>query len=755
MTGEADALLKGMLGIGISSSSSSAAAAASAGTPPPPSSQAGTNKKGEKTYNDSNFNAAKPSGKSKSSNNSRGRPRPASQGKSRSNLSADRGGANTAATISSKNSVNSTRESKSRPNNNNNGSNKKNQKKGNNKKEYFSKNSQEGKPRTTDNSAGSGSTIVSEEGEPISDSFHRNAKNYAWSAFQSSPDPSALPMPMFGSVHSAGDADGNDVASAKEIKDRNLISDLDNERFATRSGSAADIFEDGGGDSRETSSNEIRAPLVTSIVNKTGFGLSVTNEGKSEEVAALFQRLGGGGGNADDKNMRTAESLEAEFLSPEKKEEEVREQREEKEKEEHQETNSTALSGVNLLHALASPPRSQAPATAVMSTDDSSVNKKNESLGSSPKKALMNEEENSIELKSSTAAALIPTEPKSQPVKYPDLISQLMNPGGHSPGVASYGIQQQPQQYPPYPSPLPYHTPLHYGPPPPPPGQHPHHPHHPHHHPYQSHPPPPHMGGHPYPPPPPPHYPPHPHQHHQHPSHQIHPQSPGYTVIQVRVPPALLPGRTMLVNGMQVPVPEGIPPGAIIPVTVPIQILQQGHPSHGPLPPPPPPPHQFGGAPPPPPPGGGYYGQQQHLNPMMGHGLNHGGQRHPQVGPQLESQQQQPHIGQSMQSQETKPEGGSWAAKVALSPVTNDATGGMKGSNVNGDDKADTKNYVRDDNEDKKPNQSKELKSPSTGDAKGEAKYKGKKKGSGVNTKESSAFSSTARTKKRNGSGGG
>mmetsp|Transcript_19183 Transcript_19183/g.40203 ORF Transcript_19183/g.40203 Transcript_19183/m.40203 type:complete len:738 (-) Transcript_19183:540-2753(-) len=737
MAGDADALLKGMLGIGIYSSTSSGAAS-SAGAPPPPSSQTTTKSKGEKTYNDDNIitNATSSSGKSKNSNNSRVRPRPASQGKLRSDPSGDHGGATAAAiaTNSSKHNAISPREPKSRSNNNNSGSNKKNQKKGNYKKEYFSKNSKEGKPINTGNGTGSCSSNVNEGGKPMSDSFKRNAKNYAWSAFQSSPDPSALPMPMFGSVLSAGDTDENDKARSEEIKDQDSISDLDNEKFATRSDSAVTIFKDGGGDSANNTSSEIRTSLVASMVKKTAFGSAVVSEGKSEEVAALLQRLGGGsgGGNTDDKNMRTAESLEAEFLSPAKSENDVREQAKGKEKMEQEETNSTALSGVNLLDALASPPRLHAPAPAEMPTDCFSVNEKNESLGSSSKVASGSKEGKSIESKSTATPISIPNDPQTETAEYPDLISQLMNPGG-----AAYGVQQQLQQYPPYPASMPHHPPLHYGAPPPPPGQHPNHHHHPHQHPYQNHPPPPHGGGYPYPPLPPPQFPHHPHQHPHHrqhphhPSHQIHPQPPGYTTIQVRVPPALLPGRTMLVNGMQVPVPDGIPPGAIIPVTVPIHILQQGHPSHGPPPPPPPPPPhphgRFGGGPPPHPPGGEYFGQQPHPNPMMmGHGPGQGGQHHPQVGAQLESRQQQHHQlqqGHAMQSQQMKPTGGSWAAKVASDPIPYDAGGKTKGSKDAEEVHAGTKNNGKNDYEEMKPKEMKETKPMATLDAKGGAKY--------------------------------
>ena len=56
--------------------------------------------------------------------------------------------------------------------------------------------------------------------------------------------------------------------------------------------------------------------------------------------------------------------------------------------------------------------------------------------------------------------------------------------------------------------------------------------------------------------------------------HQAYHAPPGYMTIQVQVPPALMPGRQMVVSSpagypVRVVVPEGIPPGMVIPVHVP------------------------------------------------------------------------------------------------------------------------------------------------------------------------------------------
>lgn len=62
--------------------------------------------------------------------------------------------------------------------------------------------------------------------------------------------------------------------------------------------------------------------------------------------------------------------------------------------------------------------------------------------------------------------------------------------------------------------------------------------------------------------------------HYTSPQHQQQFIHPGYMTIQVQVPPYLMPGRCMVVHSpagfpVQVIVPEGIPPGMVIPVLVP------------------------------------------------------------------------------------------------------------------------------------------------------------------------------------------
>ena len=64
------------------------------------------------------------------------------------------------------------------------------------------------------------------------------------------------------------------------------------------------------------------------------------------------------------------------------------------------------------------------------------------------------------------------------------------------------------------------------------------------------------------------------HQQFASPQHQQQYIPPGYMTIQVQVPPHLMPERLMIVHTpagypVQVIVPEGVPPGMIIPVLVP------------------------------------------------------------------------------------------------------------------------------------------------------------------------------------------
>jgi len=232
------------------------------------------------------------------------------------------------------------------------------------------------------------------------------------------------------------------------------------------------------------------------------------------------------------------------------------------------------------------------------------------------------------------------TTPKpSQKFEYSerDPITELMNPGGH-PGGYGMPMQQQQQQQQHYLHPqMPYH-----------PGAHP-----PMHSPYPGYPqyPPPQMQ--------------HPHSGHSNPYHHHPPPPqnnvpPGYTTIQVRVPPALGPGNTMLVHGMTIPVPEGVPPGAVIPVMIPLHpaagqqqhanpnMQQQQHANY-------------------------YYQQQQHQhmqqvhhNTMMGQYNNSQPQQQPPGGPTNQQQLQSQQMVQHQQQPEPKISN-SWAAKVAAS----------------------------------------------------------------------------------------
>jgi hypothetical protein len=86
---------------------------------------------------------------------------------------------------------------------------------------------------------------------------------------------------------------------------------------------------------------------------------------------------------------------------------------------------------------------------------------------------------------------------------------------------------------------------------------------------------------------------------HRHVPH--YPQPPHFMTIQVQVPPVLMPGRQMVVASpmgyhVQVTVPEGVPPGMVIPVHVPAY----GHPPPHMMPGPRPPPHMMPPGPAPP-----------------------------------------------------------------------------------------------------------------------------------------------------------
>lgn len=484
--------------------------------PPPPPPKATTATKPNNSTGNANTNVGK-----------KGQRR-SNQGKDSANEEKTGGKAENAR--SSKNDINN--------NNNNNASGKK-------------------KKKTSGDKKNQSSSSHGKEGAKQKKNSNQNAINYAWSAFQSSPDPSALPD--IGGLFLGGDdhvgKEGND---------------------------------DGGEEGGMEPSSYIRTSLVNSMMAKsplaTGKGGGGTDAG-----ADLLQRLTspnineGGGASAtmppsNNNKFRTAESLEAEMMSPSQEE--------------------GSSTGVNLMSAL------------------SGEGKKGEEEAKKIDEAKEDMPAADYNPPASMTKEEIPDDP----------ISQLMNPGG-------YGMQQ-PQQHG-----MPYNHPLNYGPPPMQYNHHPHHALHGHH-------------GPPFPMSPPQYH--HPHHYHPYPPH--HGLPPGYTVIQVRVPPVLMPGNMMIVNGMQIPVPENVPPGSVIPVTVPVPQQMHGH--H-------PPPHP-----------GNFHPQHHH----------HPGGYYPQHGPpppppppmmNPNFQQQQMHVQsqyEHQQQQQNAPKAAnSWAAKVASSPA-NDAT---------------------------------------------------------------------------------
>ena len=387
------------------------------------------------------------------------------------------------------------------------------------------------------------------------DSAKYNATNYAWSAFQNSPDPSALPD--IGGLFLGGAAndeakDSNEGVGAKEGADL---------------GSSVNSSLNLG-----PPSDHIRTSLVSTMLNQTdgvnaGEALlksltSPTRQSFSNPMPPVNERF------------RTAESLEAEMLSPSLKPDE---------KVDNDDSNLPKLDLTD----------------AVENEKVDTEKKVNEEKRDDTERPA---ETTEPQTKSNSPNPAEQPTPPSMKKQYPDAITQLMNPGF---GGAGYGMHPHMPHHPQH---MPYHFPLHHGPPPPGPGYHGHH----------------------YPVP-----------HHPPPYHPMPPNArPGFTTVNVRVPPSLLPGNTMIVEGMQIQVPPGVPPGAVIPVNIPVPTPQHyyGHPH-------PPPPNYHGAYPPHMHPGSPMMPPRQHMAPPP-----------------------PPHQQHPSQAPNNPPQTNSWASKVASGP---------------------------------------------------------------------------------------
>ncbi|KAL3782304.1 hypothetical protein HJC23_001912 [Cyclotella cryptica] len=423
----------------------------------------------------------------------------------------------------------------------------------------------------------------------------QNANVYAWSAFQSSPDPSALPDIgglFLGSGNNEAKA-GDEGAASKEGVDLGSSINLDS---SLTFGPPSD---------------QIRTSLVNSVLAKNDTGVnageallkSLTSPNRQSSPSAPMPPL--------HEQFRTAESLEAEMLSPSLK------------PAEKPTVDQSSLPKFNLMHAT--------PVTSTINAGQSDIEKgldeaKSDDAGPDAELTI------GETLMPANSMSPNPAEQHELPSikkEYPDAISQLMDPGGF--GGVGYGMPNPAlQQYPTH------HFPLHYGPPPPA---------------YQG------QYGPPYPMPPP-------QPHLQHPYHPMPPHvRPGYTTIQVRVPRALLPGNTMIVDGMQIPVPPGIPPGAVIPVNIPIPMNHQYNHQH-------------------------YYGPPPHPPPLY-----HGGYHHHNVPPHAPGQHPITHQipppppQQHSQGQESNmpPQPSSWAARVAGGSPSQSGTADPNYSTKNGE----------------------------------------------------------------------
>ncbi len=346
--------------------------------------------------------------------------------------------------------------------------------------------------------------------------------NYAWSAFQSSPDPSALPD--IGGLFGNDDDNNNDnirKGMAEGVEERKKLETHEERGEKEEEEEEGGHDEDNDADAGRNSLNlgspsaDIRSSLVHSMIAKNE--RNVVNTGQELLHRLQVGHENGGGQlqqslaidktrNTDgiDRRFRTMESLEAELMSTPQK-------------------------------------------------DGSKANQETKDEANRDDEAAANNIETR---RSSTTNG---SEERGSIYQYRDPIMELMNPGGHPGG---FGMPMHHHHHQPHP-PVPYHPPLHYG------GMHPHQPpqQHPQHMSYHHLPPPSHhhpmqqhsYPGYPYPSPAPP------------PMYQSpNTLPPGFTTMQVRVPTVLGPGNTMLVHGMSFAVPEGVPSGAIIPVMIPI-----------------------------------------------------------------------------------------------------------------------------------------------------------------------------------------
>jgi len=414
-------------------------------------------------------------------------------------------------------------------------------------------------------------------------SSKHNAANYAWSAFQSSPDPSALPDPtslgLFG--EDGIGAEGGDTSVAEGDKANSVKTSDDGNVDA-----GGDPFAGGGARSNLNlpPSDNIRTSLVNSMMAKKGNPQVNAGEALLQRLTSPERQQQAPGDTGDEVNtmFRTMESVEAEMLSPQKR----------------------GLVGA------------EKGRDEISAADNDKPDAPQEDMAHSSKP------KERTEVKTQ--------QPEQSNYEYRDPIMELMNPGGHPGG---YGMPMQQQFHQPlhhHPQ-MQYQQPLHYG------GNHPMQP----------------YGGYPYPPQM--HHPPPPYHHHQHPPPPHHGGGPhGYTTVQVRVPPSLGPGNTMMVHGMSIPVPDGVPPGAIIPVMIPVQHPPGGNhnnPGHHN-----PGPHAAGSQ--------DHYAQQhQQVQPhhnMMGQYNHNPAQQH--------GHNQHPHHAQHAQQHPADPKPNTWAAKVAASP---------------------------------------------------------------------------------------
>jgi hypothetical protein len=269
-------------------------------------------------------------------------------------------------------------------------------------------------------------------------SEHHNAKNYAWSAFQSSPDPSALPD--IGGLFLGGSS-GNDESKESGAAEKN-------EDDVGSSSTNLDSSLNFG-----PPSDRIRGSLVNSMLAKTDGGVNA-GEALLKSLTSPSRQSFSNPMPAVHEQFRTAESLEAEMLSPSLK------------PEEKTEAEQSTLHQLDLTEGAAEEKSGTEKAINEEKRDDT-------------------ERANETAVPQTKSVSPNPAEQSPQPPmkkEYPDAITQLMNPGFGGGGYGMHPPMHHPQH-------APYHYPLHHGPPPPGPyhGHHaplypmPHHPHHPYH----------------------------------------------------------------------------------------------------------------------------------------------------------------------------------------------------------------------------------------------------------------------------------